>query len=233
MPITRISTPELRRVEDLLILDLGDDRNLFDAERIYSLNTLLDEVEQSPPPCALITTCSGTHWCDGANLSWMFEADTDQFHRFVMGVFRLYARLLSLPIVSVAALQGHAFANGVMLALSHDYRVMQSGRGYICLPNVAAGYPVTLGEMSLLRAKLPSSTILEIITTGKRYDAESAAAVGLVDIATSRESALEAAISFARPLAQKNRTVIEGAKKLLFGEAISALNGPQPAVYLM
>ncbi|MCK9902054.1 enoyl-CoA hydratase/isomerase family protein [Frankia sp. Cpl3] len=228
----RTSTPELRRTDELLILDLGDDGNLFDAERLAAINALLDEVEQSPPPCALVTTSSGRHWCDGVNLSWMFDLDEQCLHSFVRGMLRLYARFLALPVVSVAAIQGHAFANGVMLALSHDYRVMESGRGYLCLPNADAGYPVTLGELTLLRAKLPPSLVLQMITTGKRYDAKVAAASGLVDVATSDEPAFANALSFARPLAHKDRTVIEGTKRLLFDEAISVLCGPRAAVHL-
>ena len=49
-------------------------------------------------------------------------------------VHRLFARVLAFPRITVAAINGHAFAGGGMLALAHDFRVMRSDRGYFCLP---------------------------------------------------------------------------------------------------
>jgi enoyl-CoA hydratase/carnithine racemase len=60
---------------------------------------------------------------------------------FVDEVHGLLARLLSLPVVAVAACQGHVFAAGAMLALAHDARVMRADRGYFCLPEVDISIP--------------------------------------------------------------------------------------------
>ncbi|WP_261568753.1 enoyl-CoA hydratase/isomerase family protein [Frankia gtarii] len=221
--------PKLRRDGDLLILDLGSDENFFDSDRVLRINAILDEVEQAPPPRALITTGSGRHWCDGTSLGWLFSISQVELDFFAAEVLRLYARFLLLPMVSVAAIQGHAFANGVLLALSHDYRVMQTGRGYMCLPNVDSGYFLTRGEVALLRAKASRAAALEMITTGRRYDAAAAATIGLIDIVTVDEPVLAAAAAFARPLSRKDGTVIAASKRLLYDDAVSALCGARAA----
>ncbi|EFC80936.1 enoyl-CoA hydratase/isomerase family protein [Parafrankia sp. EUN1f] len=219
--------PELRQDGELLILDLGSDQNLFDGNRVAWINSLLDEVEQARTPRALITTASGKHWCNGADIGWIFGIGESGLESFAADVLRLYARFVSLPMISVAALQGHAFANGVMLALAHDYRLMQRGRGRMGLPYADAGFFYTWGEISLLRAKLPPFTALEMTTTSRTYDAETAAERGLVDLAVRDEPVLTAATEFARPMAYKNAGVIEALKRHLFADALEALCGPR------
>ena len=48
-------------------------------------------------------------------------------------------------MATVAAVQGHAFGAGAMLATSHDFRVMRADRGFYCLPEVQLNMPFTVG----------------------------------------------------------------------------------------
>lgn len=227
----RTSRPSLRRNGPALILDLGADGNPLDTDTLSQLNLLLDEIEQTPSPCFLVTIGSGGHWCIGVNVAWVFKVDEDEIASFVVEVHRLYARFLTLPMVSIAAIQGNAVASGLMLALSHDFRVMRPGQGFLSLLNVDLGYPLAVEDTLLLRAKLPHPTIMEMVATGKRYDAATAKAAGLVDIVTSGETVLDAATAFGLPLARKNRNVIENFKKVLFDEVLRAPSGPWPGAY--
>lgn len=44
--------------------------------------------------------------------------------------------MLTLPMPTVAAVTGHAFGGGALLAMAHDWRVMRGDRGYFCFPEV-------------------------------------------------------------------------------------------------
>ena len=81
-------------------------------------------------------------------------------------VHALFARVLAFPAPIVAAMQGHAFAAGAMLALAHDLSVMRGDRGYFCLPEVDLGIPFTAGMNALIRSRLPIATAHEAMTTG-------------------------------------------------------------------
>jgi len=52
------------------------------------------------------------------------------------------------PILS-ATLLGHAFAGGAMLSLAHDYRVMRTGRGWFCLPEIKLNMLFTMDFLEL------------------------------------------------------------------------------------
>jgi Delta3-Delta2-enoyl-CoA isomerase len=43
-------------------------------------------------------------------------------------------QLGSLPFPTVAAINGHAFGGGLLFALSHDFRFMNSEKGFVCVP---------------------------------------------------------------------------------------------------
>ena len=45
-------------------------------------------------------------------------------------------RLLTFPLVTIAAINGHAFAGGMMLALACDFRIMTSGKGMLSMNEV-------------------------------------------------------------------------------------------------
>ena len=82
--------------------------------------------------------------------------------------YRLFARLLAFPAYTVAALNGHTFAAGAMLALACDDRVMRTDRGYFCLPEADIGLPFTDGMAALILARLDHVAAREAMLTGRR-----------------------------------------------------------------
>ena len=99
----------------------------------------------------------------------------------------LLARVLELPVPTVAAIQGHSFAAGAMLALAHDFRVMRADRGFFCLPEVDINIPFTPAMAALIPARLSKQTAHEAMTTGRRYGGQDAAAAGSSTTAVGEE----------------------------------------------
>lgn len=50
--------------------------------------------------------------------------------------FTVYRRLLTFPIPTIAAINGHAFAAAFAVAMGHDYRVMNGNRGFLCMNEI-------------------------------------------------------------------------------------------------
>src|SRR5262245_20419526 len=94
----------------------------------------IDTVCESEGPAALVTIGTGKHYSNGLDLEWLGGCGPDEARLFFRELFATWARLLTLPMVAVAALNGHAFGAGALLPLVHDQRVMLEDRGWWCMP---------------------------------------------------------------------------------------------------
>ncbi|HUA73401.1 MAG TPA: enoyl-CoA hydratase-related protein [Solirubrobacteraceae bacterium] len=214
--------PSLRREDEVFVLDLGDGENRFNADSLGAIERCLDEVQAAPAPRALVTTATGKIWSNGLDLEWM-AANQEQLGEFVPRLHELLARVLELDVPTVAALQGHTFAAGAMLALAHDQRVMRADRGFFCLPEVDIRIPFTHGMNALIAARLSVHAAHESMTTGKRYGGVEAQAAGIVDHAVEEERVLAQAIELAAPLAGKDPATLGAIKRRLYEAPLAAL----------
>ena len=62
---------------------------------------------------------------------------------------------MKLPLVTVAAINGHCYAGGLVLALCHDYRVMNQDFGNTAMSEIKLGIPISSISISLIKAKVP------------------------------------------------------------------------------
>jgi enoyl-CoA hydratase/carnithine racemase len=179
--------PTLDRSDDVFVLDLGDTENRFHPDWLTAVGAALDEVERADGPRALVTTATGKFFSNGLDLDWL-GAHPDRHADYVDDVHALLARVLALPVITVAALQGHAFAAGAMLSLAHDLRVMRVDRGYWCLPEADIDIPFTPGMSALIQARLAPQTAHEAMTTARRYGGGDARTAGIVDHAVTEDA---------------------------------------------
>jgi len=214
--------PDLTRDGDVFILDLGADENRLHPTLLAEVNAALDEVEAVDGPRALVTTAGGKHWSNGLDLDWLGR-NPDRLNSYVDDVHRLLARVLALPVPTVAALRGHAFAAGAMLALAHDFRVMREDRGFFCLPEVDIHIPFTPGMTALIQARLPNRTAHEAMTTGRRYGGNDAVAAAIVDVVAAEDEVLTRAVEMARPLAGKPAHTLGIIKSRMYAAPLAAL----------
>jgi len=214
--------PALDRHDDVFVLDLGDTENRFSPDWLASVEGALDHVAGADGPRALVTAATGKFFSNGLDLDWLF-AHADQHEDYVVRVHELLARVLALPVVTVAALQGHTFAAGAMLSLAHDFRVMRADRGFWCLPEADIGIPFTRGMSALIQARLTPQTAHEAMTTARRYGGEDARAAAIVDRAVDEESVRTTAVELAASLAGKAGDTLGTIKARMYAPALAAL----------
>jgi enoyl-CoA hydratase/carnithine racemase len=213
---------EVEQLGSVHVLHWHDGENRFNRTSLGELNAALDQVERAEGPCALVTTGEDKFYSNGLDLDWMMAAG-DEATGFVAEVHALLGRLMTFPAITVAAVNGHAFAAGAMFATAHDFRVMREDRGYWCLPEVDLGLPLTPPMAAVITAKLPRETAHEAIMTGQRYDAVEAQMAGIVNLTAAEDDVLADAVDLATDFAGKNRGVVARHKQLLYAEVLRVI----------
>ena len=196
------------------LLRMNGGENRFDRAFVDDLSAALDEVESVDGPCALVTTGVEKFYSNGLDLGWLAVAG-EEAAGFLDRVHGLLRRVLTFDRYTVAAVNGHAFAAGAMLACAHDRVVMRTGRGYWCLPEVDLGLPLTPEMFATLAARLPRPALCEATLTGRRFAAEEAVRWGIAHEAVAEEELLDVAIGFASAMAGKDRAVLRAHKAML------------------
>lgn len=214
--------PTLSREGDVFVLHLGDDENRFNPDWVGAVTELLDEAAAAEAPRAVVLSASGKVWSNGLDLEWI-GANVDRLDGFVTMVHELLARTIVFPGIVVAAIQGHCFAAGAMLALAADQRVMRADRGFFCLPEADINIPFTPGMSALIQAKLSAPAAHEAMTTGRRFGGADAASLQLVDEAVAEDEVLPRAIERAAAHAGKSPDVLRTIKERMYPGVVAML----------
>jgi enoyl-CoA hydratase/carnithine racemase len=215
-----LTVPVLHHDEPVFVLDLGDGENRFSRDWLQAVHSSLDGVTGP-----LVTTGGGKFYSNGLDLEWLL-AHGDQAAQYVTEIQELLARVLTLPVPTVAAVNGHAFGAGAMLAMAHDFRVMRADRGYFCFPEADIDIPFTPGMAALIQGKLTPAAAIASMTTGRRFGGAAALETGLVDEIAAETEVLKAATERVRPLAGKDRGTLGTIKATMFAPAATALRTP-------
>jgi enoyl-CoA hydratase/carnithine racemase len=218
----------VERSNGVALVRLRAGENRFNPGNLDAFEAALDEVEVSEGDgTPLVLTGEGKFFSNGLDLDWMSSAPQGEPEKVLDRVHALFARVLAFPALTVAAINGHAFAAGGMLALAFDQRVMRADRGFFCLPEADLGIPFTPGMSALISSKLTPATANEAMVTGRRYGGTDAERVGIVDDAVPEEEVVDRAVARAAAGAGKQAVVIAAIKRELYGSTLAAL-GAEP-----
>ncbi|MBL1076981.1 enoyl-CoA hydratase/isomerase family protein [Nocardia sp. 2] len=210
--------------DKIAVLDLGDDENRFSPAFLIEINEHLDAV-LADGAHALITTAGGKFYSNGLDLDWL-SANGDRAEWYVAQVHALFARVLTFPMPTAAALPGHAFGAGAMLAVAHDVRVMRADRGYFCFPEADIRIPFTKGMAALIQSKLTPKAAVASMTTGRRFGGPDALSYDIVDAVAAENAVTDTAFAQLAPLGPKDPGTIGAIKNVMFADAVTALTLP-------
>lgn len=230
---------DLERQSEVFVLTMNAGENRWNTAFVRAFAAVLDEVESSSGAAALVTTsASEKFFSNGLDLAWIGDpgahpqgGDSSVFADEFM---KLMARVITFPMPTLCAVNGHAFGAGFMLALCHDLRWMRSDRGFICANEMQLGMAIPEPELALFRHKLPLNTYFETVQLARRWTGPDALAAGVVQGLANVDELLPTAIRRAQELAPlgARRELFRGQKEKIFGEN-AVNNGPHGAAYML
>jgi enoyl-CoA hydratase len=197
-------------------IDRPEVRNAVDGPTAEELANAFRDFESSDSLVAVLTGAGGT-FCSGADLKAIAD-EPERANRVdptgdgPMGPTRLR---LSRPVI--AAIEGHAVAGGLELALWCDLRVA-SEEATLGFYDRRWGVPLIDGGTIRLPRLIGQSRALDLILTGRGVGAAEALDMGLVNRVCPPGRALTAALDLAGELSRFPQTVMRSDRASVLGQ---------------
>ncbi len=195
--------------------------NAFDIELLEHLDSVLVELSEDESVRAAVVTGNGRMFSAGVDLLRVQEGGSDYLERFLPALSRALDTLFLLPLPVVAAVDGHAIAGGLIVAMSADRVLMARGEGKVGLTELRVGVPFPGVPLEVVRHRLGNLATEALVFEAGLVGAAEAEQRKLVDRLVSPEDLLPAAIADARALAELPRPAFALTKQQLRAGAMA------------
>jgi enoyl-CoA hydratase len=201
--------------------------NVQNATFIDEFERTFDALEKDYPDCAVVLTASGSTFSAGLDFEvvWKMFDTTDEatVRAFFVSYRRMNLRIFGYPRPTVAAMNGHAFAGGLVLALTCDYRVCASG-ARLALNEVPIGIPMPAAYVELIRHATGGAGTAATLF-GLEMDAEQALRQRFVHEVAGPQDVLARALAIASRISADCMASYEFTKRVFQASARAALEG--------
>lgn len=190
-----------------------DALNALNAEVLGELSSALDQAVADHARC-LVITGAGRAFVAGADvaaMATMTHAEAEAFSELAHSVFR---KLETLPMPSIAAVNGFALGGGCELALACDLR-LASEKAIFAQPEVGLGITAGFGGTQRLPRLVGPGFAKEMLYTTARVDAARALAIGLVNAVHAPEGLIAAAMEMAAMIARQAPIAVRATKQAI------------------
>lgn len=190
----------------VVTIDRPEVRNAVDRHAAEALEDAFRRLEHDDELAVGVLTGAAGTFCAGADLHAVTDPDRrnrlSEDHRGPMGPSRMVTRK-----PTIAAVEGHAVAGGLELALWCDLRVVAEDAtfGVFCR---RWGVPLIDGGTVRLPRVVGLGVALDWILTGRPVTADEAARTGLANRVVAAGTTLEVAVDLGRELAALPRTTM-------------------------
>jgi enoyl-CoA hydratase/carnithine racemase len=175
-------------------------------------------------PGAVVITGRERFFSAGMDLKAAPELSPSEQRATVDGINRLFSGWYSFPRPVVAAVNGHAIAGGLILALCADHRVCVTSEGAkLGLTELRAGIPYPAAAIGVVRAELPAPAARRLVLGAALVGPQEALELKVVDELREPDELMPRALEVAGEMAALPRSTYTAVKRQLRGPAIEAI----------
>lgn len=166
--------------------------NSFDTALCHAVTSTIDDLESSGVE-GLILTSTLPLFSGGVDMR-QFVSTEEDFREFWFAFLDMCARMYVTPLATVAALNGHCYAGGTVLAMTMDHRMMvDNPKCRIGMNENKVGIIAPEWVCALTSRVIGEHKAQTFLTEGKVVSPGDAIEVGLIDALSTPESLLQAA----------------------------------------
>jgi (methylthio)acryloyl-CoA hydratase len=189
---------ERRDAVALLFLARAQKRNALDDATVRGLEVFFSTLPEDIK--AVVLAGEGTHFCAGLDLSELAELDIAQGVAHSRSWHRAFERIEFGPVPVVAVLHGAVVGGGLEIAAACHIRVAESS-AYYALPEGSRGIFVGGGGSVRLPHLIGTARLMDMMLTGRSYDAEEGQAIGISHYLVTPGAGLSKGIELAERIA--------------------------------
>lgn len=164
-----------------IVLNRSEKANALNAEMIVLFLHYLKKIKRANNFSVLLIRANGNSFCAGADLQWMLSASDKSKEENIAdaeALAQLFYALKSLPVITVAKVNGSVFGGGMGLLACCDIVVAQK-KALFSFSEVRLGLvPVTI--LPYVMAVMQSRALQRLVLTAEKFSAKKAKKVGLI-----------------------------------------------------
>ena len=207
-----------------LTLDRGK-THAIDPELVGELRQAFDWMTRDTSVKAAILTGAGDRFfSNGLDVAALLPLTRPELTRFFDTFIGLCTEMYLFPKPLVAAINGHAMAGGLILALTADYQLIGADNRYLGLSEVKLGLPAPHSAVLMLSALVGNRMAHQIALCGETLLPESAFRIGLAHEVTSYKHLMLVAETVARDLARTPTPAYGMTKRYLRSSTAGAMS---------
>jgi len=206
--------------EDIVILKMSSNKlNLMNDAFFKDLNNAFDTLDNEYANIPVILTSMGNVFSAGLDLNHCYKiftgGDADEvlswFNQFKNSMLRVFN--FNRPII--AAINGHAIASGLILALCCDTRYAVSSNAKFGLNEITIGFPLPAVFIEIIKYAIGSGRSEEMLFNGMLYKPDEGIKLGIFHDITDHNNLMNLSISYAKQFNSESIYAYSIAKKFL------------------
>ncbi len=205
---------EVKGQVGILTINRPEALNALNDQVIAQLGEMLDNIDLNAIRCLIVTGAGPKSFVAGADIgqmSGLSKAEGEAFGKLGNDVFR---KLETLPIPTIAAVNGFALGGGCELAMSCDIR-LASEKALFGQPEAGLGITPGFGGTQRMARLVGPGKAKELIYTARNIKAPEALSIGLVQAVYPPEELMAEAEKMASRIAGNAPIAVRACKKAI------------------